>query len=498
MVRRSLIPALVSLTFAAFAEENLWARRERLQKEDLRSVTSWFQKKDPALEWFWVLDKQAVDETYSLMLVDAAPLERRPGEKSNPLFRRGQTGLFVVYGKTNQVYMVLDIFSRDSTGMYPLLRQPGPETAYLHFHSDYGFYHGTYKYLYNLAQRKPARKLVYGRLAATASARGENRVFFAASFPGEAWHEGGPPRHNAIIALEGTPEGSLPKYQMVELPGAPVKRLELRGNALVLQREGGDSALDPADLKRSVPVPPEPERRPLPLPVWHALAAVPGWRQDLEQPLFTGREWLLVWNGEAGRQTTEPSGIYVVSNSGKMEFFPVPAADLGLYERLREKRSLVAQRPMPSAEGLDTEIGPFALDGDTLWFANTFYDGEGMSGVGAIGSFDLVSRKFEMRYLPEIAPWSASAIKLEGDDLWIGLMRRPEGCPYGAGLLRYNQRTAAVRTYPVSDLIHSIESLGGTLYAGTSDGVYMLRGEQLTHLRFEPDASGRFVMVARK
>lgn len=138
------------------------------------------------------------------------------------------------------------------------------------------------------------------------------------------------------------------------------------------------------------------------------------------------------------------------------------------------------------------------LEGSTLWFANDFYDGEGLSGVGAIGSFNVNTAEYRMEYLPEIAPWSGSAILLDGDDVWVGLMRRPEGAPYGAGLLRYNRRTGAVLRYPFPDLVHSIDRFGDALYLGTSRGLYLLRGGELTHLRFEPVAEGRWSMVVRR
>jgi hypothetical protein len=103
-----------------------------------------------------------------------------------------------------------------------------------------------------------------------------------------------------------------------------------------------------------------------------------------------------------------------------------------------------------------------------------------------------------MRYLPEIAPWSGSAILLDDGNLWIGLMSRPEGAEYGAGLLRYNITTGAVTKYPVADYIHTIDRLGDTLYCGTSHGLYTVRGNKVTQFRFEPDDKGKLIMVPRE
>jgi hypothetical protein len=54
---------------------------------------------------------------------------------------------------------------------------------------------------------------------------------------------------------------------------------------------------------------------------------------------------------------------------------------------------------------------------------------------------DLRTHKFEMRYLPGIVAWSGSAMRFDGDDLWIGLMQQPKGAAFSGGLLRYNLRT---------------------------------------------------------
>ena len=43
-----------------------------------------------------------------------------------------------------------------------------------------------------------------------------------------------------------------------------------------------------------------------------------------------------------------------------------------------------------------------------------------------------------------------------------------------------------------------IDHLGGTLYCGTSHGLYAVRDEKVTQLRFEPDGKGILIMVARE
>lgn len=171
------------------------------------------------------------------------------------------------------------------------------------------------------------------------------------------------------------------------------------------------------------------------------------------------------------------------------ESFPAPVPILDFY-----RQALPHKQPPGEIE---SDIGPFVQGGDTIWFATTFYDGEGISGIGAIGSFDIAARKYQMRYLPQIAPWSGSAIMLDGDDLWIGLKRRPEGADIGGGMLRFNIRTGAVQAFAIPDVIFSIDRAADAVYCGSSHGLYLVRGGQVTQLRFEPNESGQFAMIPR-
>ena len=66
-------------------------------------------------------------------------------------------------------------------------------------------------------------------------------------------------------------------------------------------------------------------------------------------------------------------------------------------------------------------IGPRAADGDRLWFGKTFYDGEGVEGVGGLGYFDAATSRFEILTSPLIADWSVTAIHVEPEHIWLAL-----------------------------------------------------------------------------
>ncbi|HTS49822.1 MAG TPA: hypothetical protein VMH05_17860 [Bryobacteraceae bacterium] len=358
-----------------------------------------------------VVGKKPLDAAHSVVLVDT--------EKPGP----GRWGLYIVSNQNNQELLKLDVYSEGVLAAAPELEAFNSNSAYLHFYSDYGFYQGSIKYIFDLSSSKAPVKIRYGMLALTSVARSSDKLDYSASFsqPGQIFQDGWHEQHAAIIVEPR--EAGLPSYQIVQ--GA---------------------------------IPPEQSASP--------------------------DEKVVVQNITPPGQPHRPSTVLVDNKS-----YPAPIPTMDVY------RKTMPQKQAPAE--IESDIGPFVQNGDKLWFATTFYDGEGVSGIGAIGTFDLATRKYQMRYLPEIAPWSGSAILLDGDDLWIGLKHRPEGADIGGGLLRYNVRTGAVKTFAIPDVIYTIDRAGDALYCGTSHGLYMLRGDRITQLRFEPDESGQLVMIPR-
>jgi peptidyl-prolyl cis-trans isomerase A (cyclophilin A) len=155
---------------------------------------------------------------------------------------------------------------------------------------------------------------------------------------------------------------------------------------------------------------------------------------------------------------------------------------------LRKWRSdpQVVRNPKVQFE-IKEEIGPRQTVGGLVFFAKTFYDGEGMSGVGDIGTFDPSTKKFEFFHVPEMASWSGSAILVTPEAIWVGRKRLPEGAEYGGGLLRFDRATKQVRVYPIPSVIRELLAVGDRVYAGTADrGVFILNGEQMQQVEFVP------------
>jgi hypothetical protein len=212
--------------------------------------------------------------------------------------------------------------------------------------------------------------------------------------------------------------------------------------------------------------------------------------QELPEPvslrLADGRTVLVTNIPDA--QPHQLAGMTIIDQPGTRKFYPAPFPTVDLILKLRPNEGTI---------DISNYIGPVAPDGSNVWFANGFYNDEGASRVGSVGRFDLRTHQFEMRYLPEIVDWSGSAIRLDGDDLWIGLMHLPEGAAFSGGLLRYNLKTGSVAKFEVPDIINTIDRVGDTEYCGTSNGLYTVRGKEIRPLTFEPDSSGKLTMVAK-
>ncbi|HYI97417.1 MAG TPA: hypothetical protein VEX68_28020 [Bryobacteraceae bacterium] len=318
-------------------------------------------------------------------------------------------GVFIVYGKTNQTYMVLEISSMGPRGFGPKLESPTKNNVYVHWYGDYGMYSLSHKYEYDLVSRTRGTKSEYKKFQVKRTANDGERLAFSGPY--------GTSDENLSLHRVGT----------------------------------GQWVIGSVDHPEPAP-------------------------------------------GSDGRQLeVSAKGIAVVDRKGRKQFSPVPIPSRELYKKLRPEVRVISYAADSLPGSIENEIGPYAFDGERVWFANTFYDGEGMSGVGAIGSFDVTTRKYEMRYLPEIARWSASALRLESGNLWIGIMRRPEGAEYGTGVLRFDTKTGATRTFPIKDYVVSIERLGDALYFGTSHSVYAidLATDAVSHIRVEPGRSGK-------
>jgi hypothetical protein len=151
----------------------------------------------------------------------------------------------------------------------------------------------------------------------------------------------------------------------------------------------------------------------------------------------------------------------------------------------------------PDQAEMNEQIGPHQMEGGQFWFGKTFYNGEGLTGLGGFGYFDTATASYHLFAIPEIAAWSVSAILVEPDCVWLALYRRGEYGNYPGGLLRWDRRTSAVQHWDMIWTATVIARAGDAIYMGTTDGIVALRGDRIKSYFLDRPAVGQYRMAAR-
>ncbi len=261
------------------------------------------------------------------------------------------------------------------------------------------------------------------------------------------------------------------------------QRYEMSGGRLLAQPnpERAMFAYNPS----SVPMPGLPEVR-----VWVPLRRVERHTVSLQVPGRAPRQFL-VWNSEIwanshGGQAN--SGVYEIL-TGSPHYFPLGQPDWETFRKLRPAR---VRDGYTRDSTFREEVGPFQVVADRIWFGASFYDGEGTTGIGGLGWLDTVNRTFHMQYLPQIADWSASAILADQHEVWLGLVRHPEGADLPGGLAQVRLSDWTVTVHKLPQIVRAIRRVDGMLYLGTSDGVYRLGPQGMDRIAIRRTADGGY------
>jgi hypothetical protein len=173
---------------------------------------------------------------------------------------------------------------------------------------------------------------------------------------------------------------------------------------------------------------------------------------------------------------------------------PMPQSTYAEFARMRPGR--VKNGYYEEGTILEEQPGPYQTVGSRVWFGKVFYDGEGLTGVGGLGYFDTHTRRYTWLHVPQLADWSVSAILVEEDAVWMGLVLHPEGEDYPGGLLRYDLKTGTSRKFPVEEVVHQIVRWNDRVYVSTTNGAYQVKGDKLTtRYRVEPNVDHRFIIL---
>jgi len=143
---------------------------------------------------------------------------------------------------------------------------------------------------------------------------------------------------------------------------------------------------------------------------------------------------------------------------------------------------------------LEERVGAWQAEAGGFWFAKTFYDGEGTTGVGAVG-FLSRSGQYSFLTIPAVFDWSADVMLVEPDAVWAGLVSHPEGPDRSGGLLRYDRHTQRSEIRRIPGVILRIAHVGSAVFFGTTGGLYVVRDGTTTWHHMEPDVNDRRVVV---
>jgi hypothetical protein len=127
-----------------------------------------------------------------------------------------------------------------------------------------------------------------------------------------------------------------------------------------------------------------------------------------------------------------------------------------------------------------------------IWYGKSFYDGEGSTGVGGFGYFDLQSRQLHPFDPREIADWSVSAMSVGPDDVWMSLVNNGEGSSLSGGLLRFDRQSEQVEPVAYPDVGLAMLRLGDQVLIGSDYGIAVVTGKSVRRFFVDRMSNGRF------
>ena len=143
------------------------------------------------------------------------------------------------------------------------------------------------------------------------------------------------------------------------------------------------------------------------------------------------------------------------------------------------------------------QIGPHQIEGGLLWFGKTFYNGEGMTGTGGFGYFDTTTASYRLFAPSEMAEWSVSAILVEPEAVWLALYHRGEYGNYPGGILRWDRNAQTARRWDMPWVATVIARSGDAIWMGTTDGIAVVRGDQVSGYFVDRSTDGKYHVAAR-
>ena len=431
---------------------------------------------DPSLTQFSQFSTVPIDDTHALVTVSASPIETRPeDERSYPLTTRV---MGVAVAEKDVPVLLLDMLVRESSPRkgyshlrgYRIDRLSDEQVTFLVDDDFYGTWITKIKVFFDIKQRKVLGKHEVGFFPVNALAIHEGIVWAHGYY--DAPSDAPSPSFHGILQLPCAPDGGAPRL-LTEVDANPIPQLDRAvstDDGVVL--EGPEYRCILRDRAWSV------ERHRIHPDIIRVAMPSPNALQEEELDLNLARNAECL--PEGGRFLVAPGGVVIINADREAVVYPVEDFE---YSLLREKRQdpQIARNPNIEFE-LQNFIGAWQLVGDEIVFGNDFYDGEGLSGIGSLGYFDLVTKTYRYEFLDRLASWSTAAILVDRDEIWIAMKRQPEGKDYSGGILKYNSKNKSVAHYELPHVALTMATSGDTRYIGTEDGLYILSSTGLTRV----------------
>ncbi|HMF75050.1 MAG TPA: hypothetical protein VK604_05255 [Bryobacteraceae bacterium] len=200
-----------------------------------------------------------------------------------------------------------------------------------------------------------------------------------------------------------------------------------------------------------------------------------------------GASFTLVQESEAISLATR---LAIREHTGKTaKPYPLPQTTYDVFAQTRPQS--VKNGWTKQATTIDEEIGPTQTAGNTLWFGKTFYDGEGISGVGGFGYFDAEQRQYRIWSPPEVVNSSVTALLVEPEAVWLALAHRCEWGDSAGGLLRFDRTTENVTKIDLPDIANSILRIDGHLLIATRFGAAVVEDNSVRRFFVDKTTDGR-------
>lgn len=143
-------------------------------------------------------------------------------------------------------------------------------------------------------------------------------------------------------------------------------------------------------------------------------------------------------------------------------------------------------------------IGPVQIEGSRLWFGRQFYNGEGSTGIGGFGYYDCATDELREYTIPQSSPYSAIALWVDTDTIWLSLARYGEYGMWEGGLLEWNREKETARHWKQMPYISHIVRDGADLVFLSDTSILVKRGDVWNQVFVRELPSGKVTVLHQR